>query len=233
MTNMIEPTTAEIERAIRNLREGAQNYDRASQLFEAANVLENLAAILAMDRRAEVVGEPLAGKILDLMDLHGDDFHICERCGHQEDAAFKNADLFGFIKEAAEASRASPPAPAVAVPVAYQWRGQLWDGHWSPWQHGKGPDSGDSQWQAKEVRPLFAAAPEPPATRSEADIRNEGREDAARWHDEQAGEYRRLLSALSRGVVTDQVLHDPLVLEATRHRQSATAIRALKEPRDE
>jgi hypothetical protein len=114
------------------------------------------------DTRDDILS--LAAQILALLELHGDDFHICERCGHQEDAAFKNTDLFGFIKDAAEVHLAAAPRPPAAEapgqePVAVLWQVHDFADGWITYSSEVGALSSVEALNGNTVRPLFAAPP--------------------------------------------------------------------------
>jgi len=206
-----EPTAAEIERVREAIAKDAQSLRSTTRTMARA-------AILAMDRRAEVVGEPVAymGQgLLDALNKPGVEYLNC--------AAYTKAGLWMLDEDQRVPVYASPPAPAVAVPegwklVPVEPTEAMLDRGGEAVENGY---FGDRVWSD-----MLAAAPEPPATRSEADIRNEGIEDAAKWHENAA---KRL-----RGSTPDILIgedHSFYEERVNSHETTATAIRALKEPR--
>jgi len=236
MTTAIELSADEIERVEAAIVKAVSDNIAKGKGFYLNEVAR--AAILAMDRRAEVVGATVEDveKIILAAEPYGDEDATWTR----RMAVALHARLF-----------ASPPAPAVAVPELLGKALAALDNYADPtgYTDGNGEqlDANAEVHEgllaksvAAEIRAALAAAPEPPATRSEADIRNEGREEAARIVEGQPyGEgaddparYRTWAHwpTLPNGTKGNRSVDDFLV----KHCDAlATAIRALKEPRHE
>lgn len=156
------------------------------------------AAILAMDRRAEPPEQSPGLRAL------------------MESVADTASKKMGVFNRAMEI--VSPPAQAVAVPegwklVPVEPTGEML------YEAGRYLTMFESHYRATYAA-MLAAAPEPPATRSEAEIRNEGIEAAAKWHDGLAEHFE------------NPHHNGSMIASAQRHRKYAAAIRSLaQEPK--
>jgi len=248
MTTAIEPSADEIERVTAVITE------KVPSLTAWIARIVARAAILAMDRRAEVVGPiiPNSGKEWELE---------LRACGGANDQMLPKyarrliADLWAEVvarEPETLAALASPPAPAVAVQEGWKLvpveptEGMIEAGcralhnlqgtgdadaplhspyqnsweepdstRWQQWRHTVSNDDFDGEIGVFTA--MLAAAPEPPATRPEAEIRNDGIEMAAKWLED------KVVWSERRGSIS----------RAEDCREYATAIRALKEPGDE
>jgi hypothetical protein len=257
MTTAIEPSADEIERVTYAILRLILAGKPATEIARAA--------ILAMDRRAEVVREPsneAIARTLESIDWSGSSIG-------------SKATLLLAI----ERLRASPPAPAVAVPEVRdarqiaRYHAEILEGH--ALSKGSSPPlAKEAMADAAEFLRLLAAAPEPPATRSEEPVvyTNQGWIDAAQrctdfgsfWVVPIGGPteialYRKSPATRPEAEIRNEVLEEAariadrenwaaigdgtkLGLTATQASQHvgrseasisiATAIRALKEPRN-
>lgn len=261
----LEPTADEIEWvavAVFENEWGAGSWPKAYPRAQRVAKKHARAAILAVDRRAEVAGEP------DAWQRYAEGFGWTpvnpEDLDHYRGKGVPVRPLY-----------ASPPAPAVAVPeeirhladeltsFAFCVNGEVGNGSFAVIDK----TGADSELVARNLRAVLrdaaemlralAAAPEPPATRSEerppypegevvgpcvcgswpggrclrcewrpatrpeAEIRNEGIEMAAKWHDGKATDFEK-----------SETANRINKRRAERHRYNATSIRALKERRD-
>jgi hypothetical protein len=151
MTTANEPSDAEIERVAASMYEALSRdlkdkWPKATNGQKAVYRKQARAAILAMDRRDEVVGEPVAyaevinGRVLTVATQKG------RHC---------TAPLY-----------ASPPVPVVAVPEG--WKLVPVEPTFEMCDADAGTSTTERRmWNAAHYRAMLAAAPEPPATRSE------------------------------------------------------------------
>ncbi|WEK50366.1 MAG: hypothetical protein P0Y66_22435 [Candidatus Kaistia colombiensis] len=93
------------------------------------------------------------------------------------------------------------------------------------WYADDARDVSFGRWHCYPLQAPYIRADLIPATRPEAEIRNEGIELAAKWHDNEADQIRAMTSLMCED---DHKL--AMDKAEARHRLSATAIRALKEP---